>query len=86
MATVLIRQLDDQVIKRLEQRAAGNNRSLESEVRHILEQAAGDDMAEKTRAFRELSKRLREQQTGERPQTPSHILIREDRDSGHWSA
>ena len=42
MTTVLIRQLDDQVIKRLEQRAAGNNRSLESEVRHILEQAAGD--------------------------------------------
>ncbi len=82
MATVLIRQLDDQVIKRLEQRAAGNNRSLESEVRHILEQAAGDDMEEKTRAFRELSRRMRKLTSG-RPHTPSHILIREDRDSDH---
>ena len=85
MAIVLIRQLDDEVVRRLEQRAAGNNRSLESEVRHILEQAAGDDMEEKTRAFRELSKRLYEQQTGDRPQTSSHVLIREDRDSGHGS-
>ena len=85
MATVLVRQLDDEVVRRLEQRAAGNNRSLESEVRHIFEQAAGDDMEEKKRAFRELSKRLLEQQTGDRPQTPSYLLIREDRDSGHGS-
>ena len=86
MATVLIGQLDEAVVKRLERRAAENNRTLESEVRHILEQAAADDMAEKTRAFRELSKRLREQQVVDRPQTPSHILIREDRDSDHGSA
>jgi plasmid stability protein len=46
MATVLVRQLDDEVVRRLEQRAAGNNRSLESEVRHILEQAAGESMEE----------------------------------------
>ena len=83
MATVLVRRLDDEVAKRLEQRAAGNNRSLEGEVRHIFEQAAGDDMEEKKRAFRELSKRLLDQQSGDRPQTSSHILIREDRDSGH---
>ena len=42
-------------------------------------------MAENRRAFRELSKGLLDQQSGERPQTPSHILIREDRDSGHES-
>ena len=85
MAFVLIWQLDDEVVRRLEQRAAGNNRSLEGEVRHIFEQAAGDDMEEKKRAFLELSKRLLEQQTGDRPQTPSYLLIREDRDSGHGS-
>ena len=28
MATVLVRRLDDEVVRRLEQRAAGNNRSL----------------------------------------------------------
>ena len=86
MAEVLVRQLDDEVVRRLKKRAAGNNRSLESEVRHILEQAAGEAMEEKTRAFRQLSKRLLEQQTGDQPQTPSHILIREDRDSDHGSA
>ena len=85
MATVLVRRLDDEVAKRLEQRAAGNNRSLERVVRNISEQAAGDDMEEKKRAFLELSKRLLDQQSGDRPQTSSHILIREDRDSGHGS-
>ena len=42
-------------------------------------------MEQKRRAYRELSKRLLNQQSGDRPQTPSHILIREDRDSGHES-
>ena len=85
MATVLIRQLDDEIIERLERRAAGNGRALESEVRHILEQAAGDDMEEKRRAFQKLSRKMREL-TSDRPHTPSHILIREDRNSGHGSA
>lgn len=85
MATVHVRRLDDEVVKRLKRRAADNNRSLESEARHILEQAASDDMAEKTRAFLDLSRRLRKLTAG-RPQTPSHILIREDRDSGHRDA
>ena len=42
-------------------------------------------MAEKVRAFRDLSRRLR-MQTSNRPQTPSEVLIREDRDSGHRNA
>ena len=82
MGTISVRRLDDEVVGRLKRRAAANNRSLESEARHILEQAAGDDMAEKTAAFRELSLRMRRQTAG-RPQTPSHVLIREDRESGH---
>ncbi len=85
MGTVHVRRLDDQVVQRLKLRAAGNNRSLESEARHILEQAARDDVAEKVRAFRDLSERLRKQ-TGGISQTPSHVLIREDRDSGHRDA
>ena len=82
MGTVHVRRLDDEVVRRLKRRAAENNRSLESEARHILEQAAQNDMAEKVRAFRALIKSLRKQ-TNNLPQTPSHILIREDRDSGH---
>ena len=85
MGTVNVRRLDDEVVGRLKRRAAENNRSLESEARHILEQAARDGMAEKVRTFRALAKSLREQ-TEDQPQTPSHVLIREDRDSGHGSA
>ena len=39
----------------------------------------GADMSEKTRAFRALSRRFREETRGRR-QTPSEILIRRDRD------
>lgn len=82
MGTINVRRLNDEVVERLKRRAADNNRSLEGEARHILEQAVADNMAEKMRAFRELSERMREQ-TPDVPQTPSQVLIREDRDSGH---
>jgi plasmid stability protein len=36
MVTVLVRDLDDEVYERLKARAAGNNRSLEAELREIL--------------------------------------------------
>jgi plasmid stability protein len=36
MATALVRDLDDEVYERLKARAAGNNRSLEAELREIL--------------------------------------------------
>ena len=82
MGTINVRRLNDEVVERLKRRAAENNRSLESEARHILEQAVEDNMAEKMRAFRELSQQMRKQ-TPDVPQTPSQVLIREDRDSGH---
>lgn len=85
MGTVNVRRLDDEVVRRLKRRAAENNRSLESETRHILEQAAEDSMTERVRTFRALAKSLREQ-TEDQPQTPAHILIREDRDCGHGFA
>ena len=82
MATVNARQLDDHVVQRLKRRAAANNRSLESEARHILSAAAEDDMAMKRKSFQELAVKLRRGTKG-RVQTPSEILIREDRESGH---
>ena len=60
MAAIHVRQLDDEVVARLKQRASSNNRSLEGEVRHILECAAADDMAAKRARFLEASDRLRE--------------------------
>ena len=82
MATINVRQLDDDVVNRLKQRALLNNRSLEGEVRHILECAAADGVAAKRAAFLAASDRLR-QMTRCRKQTPAEVLIREDRDHGH---
>ena len=82
MATINVRQLDDGVVRRLKRRAAENDRSLEGEVRHILQGAIADDMAAKRASFRALAARLRQKTEG-RAQTPSEVLIREDRDSGH---
>ncbi len=85
MGTVNVRRLDDEVVGRLKRRAAENNRSLESEARHILEKAVEDGMVIQTRVFRDLARTLRERTAG-MPQTPSYALIREDRDGGHESA
>ena len=82
MVTINVRRLDDDVVDRLKQRAAQNNRSLEGEARHILQCAAADDMAAKRTAFGEAMKRLRPLTEG-RKHTPAEVLIREDRDHGH---
>ena len=77
-----MRPLADEVVRRLKLRAATNNRSLEDEARHILEQAAEGDMEGKVTAFRALSVRLRKE-TCELSRTPSDVLVSEDRASGH---
>ena len=82
MATINVRQLDEDVVKRLKRRAALNNRSLEGEARHILKSAAEDDNAAKRASFLALSDRLRRATEG-RAHTPAEALIREDRDHGH---
>ena len=56
MAMVTVERIDEGVVRRLEQRAAANNRSLDAELRDILERAAsdeGEELAEKMRTFRE---------------------------------
>lgn len=82
MTTINVRRLDEKVVDRLKLRASLNNRSLEGEVRHILERAVEDDMAVKRAAFLEATDRLLSLTEG-RPHTPAEVLIREDRDSGH---
>ena len=47
MATITIRNLDDDIRTRLRMRAAGNGHSIEEEVRQILRKAVG--RAERTR-------------------------------------
>ena len=82
MATINIRQLDDNVVRRLQHRASLNNRYLKSEGRHILECTAEDDMAVRRASFLAVSDRLRRKTEG-RAHTPAEVLIRENRDHGH---
>ena len=82
MATINVRQLDDDVVERLKRRAALNDRSLEGEARHILKDAAEDDIAAKRASFLATADRLRRKTEGRR-HTPAEVLIREDRVHGH---
>ena len=76
MGQVLVRGLDDEVLDRLRKRAEGHNRSLEAELRDILEQASRQvDVA----TARDLADRVRRKLEG-RPHTDSAELIRQDRD------
>lgn len=66
MATVLVHDLDDAVYERLEARAAGNNRSLEDELREILEQASRQvGMATAREAAEAMRRRLADRHHGD---------------------
>ena len=82
MATINVRLLADDLVRDLKLRAVRNDRSLEGEVRHILVNAVREDLSTKRAAFLARTAELRWASEG-RPQTPSELLIREDRDRGH---
>lgn len=74
MAQVLVRGVDAKVVERLKERARGHGRSLEAELRGVLEQAAASDLAD----ARELAARLRRRLAG-RKHSDSATLVAEDR-------
>lgn len=77
MAQILVRELDESVVRKLKSRAKSNGRSMEAEIRTILESAAQSEI-DKSRFIKEaesLRKRI-----GRRRQTDSGILQAEDRD------
>jgi antitoxin FitA len=76
MAQVLVRQLDDKVVERLKKRAKAHGRSLQSEVKMILEEAVPDYEGAWKR-IEALRRRLRK---SGRTFSDSVDLIREDRD------
>ncbi len=82
MATINVRRLDDSAFRRLKLRATRNDRSLEGKARHILEGAVKGEVSAKHASFPSLAARLRHETVG-RAQTPSEVLIREDRKTGH---
>jgi plasmid stability protein len=75
MAQVLIRELDVTVIDALKRRAASNRRSLQAELKAILEEQAY--LADKAESHA-LAERIR-QRIASRPQTDSGCLQAEDR-------
>jgi len=75
MAQILVRELPSRVVARLKKRAKSCGRSLQSEVKMILEDAARTDVSEAWR----IADRIRAQFKG-RKFPNSADLIREDRD------
>jgi plasmid stability protein len=73
MADILIRGLDDDVLKRLKKRAKQSGRSLQSETKLILQRAAGRSLDESLKAAASWRKKLSQHGAG------SVDMLREDR-------
>ncbi|MCH7732335.1 MAG: hypothetical protein IIB44_07440 [Candidatus Marinimicrobia bacterium] len=74
MTQVLIRDLEPEVIEKLKNRAKRHSRSLQKELKVILQEAAKLDML----SARQVAERIRKKLSG-RQFTDSAKLIREDR-------
>lgn len=77
MRDVLVRNLDEAVVERLKERARREGRSLQAELKWLLEQAARPEKPSRS-AYRALAEEVRSTLTG-RPQTDSAELLNEDR-------
>ena len=79
MPEVLIRNLDEAVVAQLKVRARDSGRSLQAELKLILEQAVRPAPAPISRAaYRALADQIRAT-LGDRPQADSAALLAEDR-------
>jgi plasmid stability protein len=76
MAQVLVRDLDPAIVEKLKARAAAHGRSLQAELKAILEAQASQATKAAARA---LAACIR-QRIGVRPQTDSGMLQAEDRE------
>ena len=75
MPDIVVRGLDAQTIKRLKERAARHGRSLQAEVRLVLQQAAGMTLADVLAEAARMRRRFKS-----RPMVDSCELFREDRE------
>jgi len=75
---LIVRRVDEELVRRLKLRAARNNRSAEAEHREILKQALS---GEPNASFKEVAAQLRALTRGRR-HTPAEVLLRESRDEG----
>ncbi|MFL6857171.1 MAG: FitA-like ribbon-helix-helix domain-containing protein [Allosphingosinicella sp.] len=81
MAQALIRNLDDDLLADYREAAEANQRSLEAELREALRRARPLSPKKLEEVLAEFA-RIRAM-TPDVPQTPSEVLVREDRDHGH---
>ena len=76
MANLLIRDLDDELLKQLKAAAKAHGRSLQAEIHDALQRVGTRSLAETRRISARWLKRL-----GDRTFSDSATLIREDRDA-----
>lgn len=76
MANVLVRDLDEDVLRQLKAAAKANGRSLQAEIHDVLRRASTRNLAETRRLSTQWLKRLRRS-----ARSDSGALIREDRDT-----
>ncbi|HZG09289.1 MAG TPA: hypothetical protein VEZ70_09960 [Allosphingosinicella sp.] len=81
MAQALIRNIDDDVLAAYREAAEANKRSLEAELREALRRAMPRSPERLKTILAELAE-IRAMTPGVM-QTPSEVLLREDRDHGH---
>lgn len=83
MAQILVRQIDDAAIERLEVRARERNTSVEALAREAIHEAAELGVEEKLALIRRSQEWSRSARVPGAPQSPGVNLIREDRDRDH---
>jgi plasmid stability protein len=76
MAQLLVRNIDEEIVRKLRIRAASHGRSVEAEHREILRQVLAE---EPQPSFKEIAAKVRALTAG-RHHTPSELLQREGRD------
>lgn len=76
MPNILVRDLDDEVLKQLKTAAKANGRSLQAEIHDILRRANTRNLAETRRLSAKWLKRLSRSHHSD-----SATLVREDRDT-----
>ena len=80
MATITVRKLDPQTVEALKARAKGNHRSMEEEVRAILQREAGTQKLRGQQAVDHF-RRLQERMFGDRVLSDSVDVLREIREA-----
>lgn len=78
MADILIRNIDDETLERLKKKAMANNRSMNAEIKSLLEKYAGTCTREE--AISMIAEARVSYEAKKKPAPDLTVLLREDRD------